>query len=239
MALPNRELELWNKLVSLPLDRLAEEPAPEFGFTRRLMRDEKWDYATAIRVTAEYRRFLLLAYLGPVSPPVKVDAAWHLHLTYTRAYNVGLCERTLGRPLDHTPSGGTAETAHYASVYEDTLNRYRAVFGEEPPADLWPPTARANTTHTTRKKPWPTAARIAFASLAGLAIYLFMVRNPLIVLALLGLLLIASPILAATRGKRKSSDGGGCGSAGCGAGSDGGGGDGSGCGGGCGGGGCG
>ena len=47
-------------------------------------------------------------------PPSRiVDKVWHMHLTYTQAYNEGLCKRTLGRPLDHTPSGGKAEERHY------------------------------------------------------------------------------------------------------------------------------
>lgn len=229
MALPNRELELWNKLVSLPLDRLAEEPAPEFGFIKRLMRDQKWDYATAIRVSAEYRRFLLLAALGPVSPPVKVDAAWHLHLSYTRAYNLGLCEHTLGKALDHTPSGGAADTAHYESVYRETLDRYRALFGEEPPADIWPTWAanRAEKNPGPRKWIKPMAITAMF-----LAFFWFAARPGVGVFMLFALIAIASTIhnANAEERKRKGGDssfefdaggggdgcGGGCGGGGCG-----------------------
>jgi len=229
MALPNRELELWNKLVSLPLDRLAEEPAPEFGFTRRLMRDEKWDYATAIRVSAEYRRFLLLAHLGPISPSPKVDAAWHLHLTYTRAYNTGLCERTLGRALDHSPSGGIGESAHYASVYADTLDRYREVFGEEPPADIWPASAMHRAESHPGLRKW---AKPAVVTAMFLAFFWFAARPGLGVFIIFALIAIASTIhnANAEERKRKGGDssfefdaggggdgcGGGCGGGGCG-----------------------
>ena len=40
----------------------------------------------------------------------QVDAAWHLHLTYTRSYWDRFCKETLGQPLHHDPTrGGPAE----------------------------------------------------------------------------------------------------------------------------------
>lgn len=140
---------LWDTLAALPLDRLAEEDTgPHNGFTLRLMKEEGWDYAHSVRVVAEYRRFLYLASLGEVSPPPDVDAAWHLHLTYSRAYRTGLCERTLGRTLDHNPATDAADTVRYKAVYADTRRRYLDEFGCEPPADIWPdPAAPARATH--------------------------------------------------------------------------------------------
>jgi hypothetical protein len=234
MALPNRETALWAKLVELQLDRLAGEPAPEFGFVKRLMREEGWDYATAIRVAAEYRRFLLLAALGPVSPSPRVDAAWHLHLTYTRAYNIGLCERTLGHALDHTPSGGPGETAHYESVYEDTLNRYHTVFEEEPPADIWPPAKpcpRAAAPGYRYAKPW-SSARIA-GSLAFVLMLGFIARPGFALFLTVVFLVLAASVAHAMsdEGRKRKADGSSCGGGGsCGSSC------GSGCGGGCGGG---
>lgn len=224
MAHPNRDLELWNKLAGLPLDRLAEEAPAEFGFVKRLMRDEKWDYATAIRVTAEYRRFVFLAAAAPASPSEMVDAAWHLHLTHTRAYNTGLCERTLGRALDHTPSNGPDDSLHYRAVYAETLERYRATFGEEAPEDIWPP---AQSPEAAQAAPPRHPARrwlVGLGTLALLAgfIWLFM-RWPLVAGA--GAIITAS--IAGKNGKW---------SAGADFGGDGDGGGGDGCGGGCGGG---
>jgi len=220
MAIPNRNLDLWMKLVDLPLDHLAGEPAPAFGFIKRLMRDEKWDYATAVRVTAEYRRYLLLAHLGAASPSPMVDAAWHLHLTYTRPYNTGLCERTLGRPLDHMPSGDAEDSAHYANVYAGTRDRYLEVFGEAPPADIWPAPAVA------------ASKRRKGASLVGAAMVLafawFAMRPSLIVFLFIALFVVTAALVNASAGVELGGDGGDGGSG------DGGGGDG--CGGGCGGG---
>jgi uncharacterized membrane protein YgcG len=235
MAAPNREHELWSKLLGLPLDRLAEEPAPGFGFLKRLMKSENWDYATAVRVTAEYRRFLLLAYLGPVSPSPMVDAAWHLHLTYTRAYNVGLCERTLGRALDHTPSGGVEETAHYATVYADTRERYSEVFGEEPPADIWPgPDLPIDAAASGRAAGGARFAGGVVALLLAGGAFLALLGKSFVMFAFLlfGTFIIIAAISNKKRGDGSCGSGGGCGGDG---GGDGGGGcGGGGCGGGCG-----
>ena len=142
MAIPKEHPALWSKLADLPLDRLAGEPSASYGFAQRLRDDKGWDYGTTVRVIAEYRRFLYLSSLGPVCPSEAVDAVWHMHLTYTRAYWTGLCEGTLGQPLNHTPNAGAAATEAFKSLYEDTLNRYRRSFGEDPPKDIWPPVAR-------------------------------------------------------------------------------------------------
>jgi uncharacterized protein (TIGR04222 family) len=74
-----------------------------------------------------------------VTPSGQVDQAWHLHLTYTRAYWGEFCEQVLGRPLHHNPSrGGAAEQRRYRNDYARTLSSYRAHFGVLPPADIWP-----------------------------------------------------------------------------------------------------
>ncbi|MFD1733046.1 hypothetical protein ACFSC4_21000 [Deinococcus malanensis] len=59
--------------------------------------------ARAHEVLGEYRRFLHLSTLGPVSPSHLVDEAWHLHLTYTQDYWERL-PQVLGRALHHNPA---------------------------------------------------------------------------------------------------------------------------------------
>ncbi|WP_139807172.1 hypothetical protein [Deinococcus hopiensis] len=56
------------------------------GFEQRLAADERLSIPETQLLLREYRRFLVLASTGPVSPSHRVDAAWHLHLTYTRDY---------------------------------------------------------------------------------------------------------------------------------------------------------
>lgn len=172
------QTRLWHQLDAFPLD----EPESSFPYSRKLARENDWSPAYTLRVIREYRRFVLLAMTAghPVSPSDAVDQAWHLHLTYTRSYWDGLCRQTLGRPLHHEPSrGGAGETAKFASWYAQTLASYRAIFGEEPPADIWPATAgpapqrrRVNLARTwTLPKPRHLAWIGAVVS-AGLALLL-------------------------------------------------------------------
>ena len=118
-----------------------DEPGVVFPFSARLARENGWTRPFAERVVGEYRRFLYLAMTAghPVPPSVQVDQAWHQHLTYTRSYWDELCGRVLGRPLHHDPTrGGRAEGDKFVDWYARTLDSYRAAFGQEPPADVWP-----------------------------------------------------------------------------------------------------
>jgi uncharacterized protein (TIGR04222 family) len=75
-------------------------------------------------------------------PSEQVDAAWHMHLTYTRSYWKRFCGDVLARPLHHDPTaGGPVEADKHLRMYEDTLAAYREAFGRVPPADVWPPAA--------------------------------------------------------------------------------------------------
>src|SRR5262245_44041518 len=114
-------------------------------FAARLARENGWSRAYADRVIAEYMRFVFLAMISetPVCPSEDVDAAWHLHLTYTRSYWKRFCEGVLGRPLHHEPTrGGPAEHEKHLTMYAATLARYRETFGHEPPADVWSPAGK-------------------------------------------------------------------------------------------------
>src|SRR5687767_14035376 len=74
-------------------------------FAARLARENGWSRSYAERVIEEYKRFVFLAVSGTspsssgsseaqsardegrkVCPSEDVDAAWHLHLTYTKSY---------------------------------------------------------------------------------------------------------------------------------------------------------
>lgn len=128
---------LYDRIVGFELD----EAGSSFCFSKRLARENNWSHGFAQRVIDEYKRFVFLAMRAghPVTPSDEVDQAWHLHLTYTRSYWDGLCRGVLGRPLHHDPTkGGSDEDAKYHDWYERTLASYRRMFGEEPPADVWP-----------------------------------------------------------------------------------------------------
>ncbi len=117
---------------------------PALPFAARLAREHGWSRPHAARVVAEYKRFAYLAVASgrPVCPSEAVDAAWHLHLTYTRSYWHSFCRDTLGQPLHHDPTrGGPAEAGKHHAMYDATLAAYQETFGHAPPADIWPPAA--------------------------------------------------------------------------------------------------
>jgi hypothetical protein len=127
-----------DQLLAFEVD---DVPGVPLGFRDRLARENGWSPAHAARVYDEYRRFLVLAATTghPATPSDAVDQAWHLHLTYTRSYWEDLCGQVLGTPLHHGPTSGTRDDGvHFRDQYAATLGRYRDVFGEEPPADVWP-----------------------------------------------------------------------------------------------------
>lgn len=130
--------DLWRRLEAFELD----DASASLTFTRRLARENGWEHPFACRVVEEYKRFVFLAMTAgrQVTPSDEVDQAWHLHLTYTRSYWGELCGDVLGRPLHHGPTqGGQQEGERFEDQYERTLASYREAFGEEPPADIWPP----------------------------------------------------------------------------------------------------
>ena len=136
----NTPPDLYDRILRFPID----EGTPDLSFEARLARENAWSITFARRVVFEYRRFVFLAMTArhQVTPSDQVDQAWHLHLTYSRSYWERMCGELLGRPLHHGPTrGGAAETARFDRQYEQTLAAYRAAFGEEPPADIWPPAA--------------------------------------------------------------------------------------------------
>lgn len=110
-------------------------------FAARLARENGWSRPYAERVVEEYKRFAFLAVTSGITvcPSEDVDAAWHLHLTYTRSYWKRFCGEVLGRPLHHEPTkGGSAEGAKHLAMYADTLAAYRDAFGRGAPTDIWP-----------------------------------------------------------------------------------------------------
>ena len=243
---------LWARLETMEIDA----PDATTRFHHRLKQYNKWTDEFAGRVTKEYRRFLYLAARArhPVTPSDTVDQAWHLHLIYTRHYWEELCGKILGLQLHHEPSaGGTVESSKFERQYEQTIESYKAAFGETPPADIWPVRKPAKP-GTGGKKFLVAGATVVGTAIALAASNILL----LIVVAIVGIIAYSHVAAASNPGTRGSGWAAGCGAAGSGghaaaagfcgtSGGDGGGGGGgdggsggSGCGGGgCGGGGCG
>jgi hypothetical protein len=134
---PTLHPELWEKISRFELD----DPAAALSFTDRLARENGWPLPFALRAVAEYKRFIFLLCVTdhPLTPSDAVDQVWHLHLLYTRSYWIDFCQYTLERPIHHGPTrGGTQEQAKFDDWYARTLTQYAAVFGQEPPAAVWP-----------------------------------------------------------------------------------------------------
>jgi hypothetical protein len=168
-AMPRwHETPLWRALQAM---RIAP-PGAALSFTERLGRENGWDGRFADAVYAQYLRFLYLAETAgaPLTPSDAVDQAWHLHLAYSHHYWDVLCGEILRQPLHHGPTaGGSAEAARYRAQYENTLALYRDIFGEEPPADIWPPAARrfaARHTRVDRSAAWVLPKRWGRAGIA-------------------------------------------------------------------------
>lgn len=233
--------DLWTRLETMEID----PPDATTRFRHRLRQYNKWTDDFAARVTREYRRFLYLAARAghPVTPSDTVDQAWHLHLIYTRHYWEELCGKILGLQLHHEPSaGGTVESNKFGRQYEQTIESYKAAFGEAPPKDIWPVREPATLGALGTK------FLVAGGTVVGMAIALKAANIPvLIFVAIVGIIAYRYVATAALNPDKR---GGSCGAAGSGghaaaagscasSGGDGGGG---GCGsggGGCGGGGCG
>lgn len=133
--LDSRQRALRERLESFVIGT-GDEPV---GFARRLARENAWTPSHSERVVREYLRFVFLcAESGhPCTPSDAVDQAWHLHLVYTWSYWNELCP-LLPHPLHHGPTkGGAAEDTKHHDWYARTLDSYRRLFGEEPPADVW------------------------------------------------------------------------------------------------------
>ncbi len=129
--------ELWSKIQAFEIDL----PNAALPFSQRLARDNAWSHPFALRVIAEYKRFLYLAATArhAVTPSDAVDQAWHLRLCYTRSYWDDLCATVLQRPIHHGPTkGGPAENSRFHDLYQATLDAYQTEFGAPPPTDIWP-----------------------------------------------------------------------------------------------------
>ncbi|KHK52928.1 hypothetical protein PI87_19355 [Ralstonia sp. A12] len=119
-----------------------DAPDAPMPFSKRLAEAEGWSTLFTLTVIEEYKRFAYLAvHAGhPVTPSEAIDAAWHLHLQYSKDYWTVFCADVLRAPLHHAPGiGAPDEDDTYARHYQQTLDSYRRTFGVEPPPDVWPP----------------------------------------------------------------------------------------------------
>lgn len=190
------------------------------AMTTKLMAEQQWTLEYTTRVLTEYRRFIhLAATMGhEVTPSQIVDEAWHMHLTFSRDYWEKLTP-LLPAPLHHEPAEGLpGDGARYAAQYRRTLDDYRATFGHEPPADIWP------LARPRRRARFLIGPAVMWTAIVGvvLALSSYVSSVALTVLSVIVFLLVGSftaamqPNPGDPRKGDASSGSGSCGSAGCG-----------------------
>lgn len=144
--MPLSNLQLWNKIEDLTLDK---EDA-QLTFSMRLARDRKWTLRFTEKAIKEYKKFIYLSCVSntPVTPSEEVDEVWHQHLTYTKSYWHDLCRDTIERQIHHNPTvGGSEEDQKFLDQYLHTLDLYAREFDQEPDKSIWPsPETRFNLT---------------------------------------------------------------------------------------------
>ena len=125
---------LWNRLANHRFDA-KKGTCP---FSKKLRQSEGWSDADTDRVLEEYRRFLYLARARGVDPvpPGPIDAAWKMHLSYTRNYWDSLVPVVLRRPL-HRHAMATGDPDRRKSAFAALTTAYEAEFSAAPPADIW------------------------------------------------------------------------------------------------------
>jgi hypothetical protein len=114
---------------------MAELAALDLSMVRqKVVALEGWDGRIADYSELRYRRFLCLHRLDrtlPLAPPDDIDAWWHQHILFTRAYARD-CERFFGEFLHHDPGSGTpSDTEAMAQAYARTARFYNEAFGED------------------------------------------------------------------------------------------------------------
>ncbi len=125
---------LWARLEAHRFDA-AEGSLP---FSGKLAQAEGWGGEDTARVIEEYRRFLYLAQILDLepAPPPAIDAAWRLHLTYTRDYWERLVPDVLRRPA-HRDAEAARRLSRRRAFYAAARRAYAREFGQAPPRDIW------------------------------------------------------------------------------------------------------
>lgn len=115
-------------------DAMASVASLDLAAVKRKVVEEKgWSEKTADYAELRYRRFLCMHLLDPrlpLVPPPDIDAFWHQHILFTRAYAMD-CERLFGLYLHHSPATGDAEEAKVMEQGAlETARFYADTFGE-------------------------------------------------------------------------------------------------------------
>lgn len=119
-------------------------------FVKKLQKDHSSyfpDEGTTRQAISEYRRMLHIIQKFPdmsAVPSKLVDLVWHEHILDTQTYRHD-SQRLFGKYIHHAPSFGDesdedviAEKMEMVKQQQDMLEKYVALFSEEPSAAVWP-----------------------------------------------------------------------------------------------------
>ena len=141
--MPISDPELWEKVArhSLPFraewDGGAEPPRECASFAEALCKSGDWTDQSALRLEAEYRRYLFLTRVAgePISPPPLLEEVCLQHLD-TGAGLAVCCAPGLTAGL--VAIHGLSDK-DWADRYHKARMIYLREFGHPPPKDIWPP----------------------------------------------------------------------------------------------------
>lgn len=200
--------ELKAKVLAYDFDGLGQA-----GFARLLAEEERIAVPLAEKITGEYLRFVYLTQVSdtPLTPSIQVDMAWHLHLTRTRDYWEGLCKGVLGKELHHDADKSKGAAEKHNAQYKAARVLYGEVFGEAPPAHIWPTAPVAGKT---------SGLTVAFGVIGGLLLLVGVsLEHPLkdgLWFILSGVVLVAlAAVMDKPRQRRNDRGGSGCSAAAC------------------------
>lgn len=106
----------------------------------RYAKDEGLSAEIAAEHERELKRFLSLICLNPGEPygmKGQIDKLWHTFIIHTRDYK-DFCDKVAGRFIHHVPESPGNDKSDGRKQYTRLLEDYAKVFGEEPPAHVWP-----------------------------------------------------------------------------------------------------
>ena len=124
-----RRLTSQERVASLNMDAL---------FVRMKHQFPKWSLEKHENVMNEYKRYLILILKhGNVAPSSDVDEVWHVHIWTSNKY-ASDCLTVLRRKfIHHAPEKKPGPKSRSAKSFQNTLVKYKAVFGETAPIEIW------------------------------------------------------------------------------------------------------
>jgi hypothetical protein len=116
-----KEVDVMTELTALDPASVTQRYAQ---VVRRIAREERIRRRTAERRFVEMLKFLDVCAQATqtVSPPARVDAAWHCFILFTREY-AAYCHGRFGRFIHHEPMESGDRHA-YRRAYDDATERF-------------------------------------------------------------------------------------------------------------------